>query len=91
MMMKKNIRLFMLLMVLCLLFTGCHGRKEMAAFESPLQFDESRTYEITFWAKNDTNMTQMQIYKDAIAGFEQLYPNIKVKLVPYTDYGRIYQ
>lgn len=79
------------LLLICLLFSGCHARKEMAAFESPLQFDESRTYEITFWAKNDTNMTQMQIYKDAIAGFEKLYPNIKVKLVPYTDYGRIYQ
>ena len=91
MMRKKKIRFGVLLLALCLLFGGCHRRQEMAAFESPLQFDESRTYEITFWAKNDTNMTQMQIYKDAIAGFEQLYPNIKVKLVPYTDYGRIYQ
>ena len=91
MMTKKNILFFALLLALCLLFTGCHGRQEMAAFESPLQLDETRTFEITFWAKNDTNMTQMQIYKDAIAGFEQLYPNIKVKLVPYTDYGRIYQ
>ena len=58
---------------------------------SSWQLDETKPVEITFWAKNDTNMTQMQIYKDAIAGFEQLYPNIKVKLVPYTDYGRIYQ
>ena len=91
MMRKKKIRFGVLLLALCLLFGGCHRRQEMAAFESPLQFDETKTYEITFWAKNDTNMTQMQIYKDAIAGFEQLYPNIKVKLVPYTDYGRIYQ
>ncbi len=90
MMKNKKYRLLALLLLVCMLFSGCHTRKEMAAFESPLQFDESRTYEITFWAKNDTNITQMQIYKDAIAGFEQLYPNIKVKLIPYTDYGRIY-
>ncbi len=55
-----------------------------------LQFDETKPVTITFWAKNDTNLTQIQIYRDAIAGFEKLYPNIQVKLVPYTDYGRIY-
>jgi multiple sugar transport system substrate-binding protein len=35
-------------------------------------------------------LTQVQIYKDAIAGFEALYPNIKVNLRLYTDYGKIY-
>ena len=89
-MMKKKTVLCLLLLV-CLLLTGCHGKNTAAAFALPDHFDTDRQYEITFWAKNDTNMTQMQIYKDAIAGFEQLYPNIKVKLVPYTDYGRIYQ
>ena len=38
------------------LLAGCHGSKEpAAAFSVPDSFDESRTYEISFWAKNDTN------------------------------------
>ena len=48
------------------------------------------SYEITFWAKNDTNKTQVDIYKQAIADFEALYPNITVNLRLYTDYGKIY-
>ena len=70
--------------------TGCHGSKEAKVFEIPDQFDTSRNYEITFWAKNDTNMTQVEIYKQAIADFEALYPNITVNLRLYTDYGKIY-
>lgn len=42
------------------------------------------------WAKNDTNKTQTDIYKKAISDFEALYPNIKVDLRLYTDYGKIY-
>lgn len=75
----------------CLLtLTGCHGREGMAAFEIPEQFDSSKDYEITFWAKNDTNKTQTMIYEQAIADFEALYPNITVTLRLYTDYGKIY-
>lgn len=70
--------------------TGCHGRREQAAFAVPETFDESRDYEITFWAKNDTNKTQTDIYKQAIADFEVLYPNVTVTLRLYTDYGDIY-
>ena len=40
--------------------------------------------------KNDTNMAQVNIYKQAIADFEKLYPNITVNLRLYTDYGKIY-
>ena len=69
---------------------GCHGNKEQKLFEIPDTFDTSRQYEISFWAKNDTNMTQVEIYKKAIADFEALYPNIKVNLRLYTDYGKIY-
>ena len=36
--------------------TGCHGSKERAAFEVPESFDTTKQYEITFWAKNDTNI-----------------------------------
>ena len=69
---------------------ACHGSKETVAFAVPEEFDTSRDYEITFWAKNDTNATQVQIYRDAIANFEALYPNIKVNLRLYTNYGDIY-
>ena len=65
--------------------TACHGQREQAAFTVPAQFDESRDYEITFWAKNDTNMAQTNIYKQAIEDFQALYPNITVTLRLYTD------
>ena len=75
---------------LFLLLCGCHGARSQAAFALPDAFEQSRVYEITFWAKNDTNKTQTRIYEQAIADFEALYPNITVKLRLYTDYGRIY-
>ncbi len=72
------------------LLTGCHGHVGLDAFEIPEEFDTSREYEITFWAKNDTNKTQTAIYEKAIDNFEDLYPNITVNLRLYTDYGKIY-
>ena len=91
---RKRILSVLLLMVLAsgsvFTLTGCHGSKGMAAFEVPEEFDSSREYEITFWAKNDTNRTQTAIYEQAIADFEKLYPNIHVNLRLYTDYGKIY-
>lgn len=86
---KKHRRLLPLLATLILL-TGCHGSRGLQAFEIPESFDTSRNYEITFWAKNDTNKTQTDIYKKAIEDFQELYPNITVNLRLYTDYGRIY-
>ena len=81
-----------ILLIFATLFslTGCHGSREAKVFEIPEEFDTSRNYEITFWAKNDTNMTQVNIYKQAIEDFQSLYPNITVNLRLYTDYGRIY-
>ena len=81
-----------LLVLLCLSsLSGCHGRKEeTAAFTVPEAFDTSKDYEITFWAKNDTNKTQTDIYKQTIEDFQELYPNITVNLRLYTDYGDIY-
>lgn len=86
----SRLALLLVLMGLILSQTGCHGSRGMAAFEIPENFDSSRTYEITFWAKNDTNKTQTDIYKKAIQDFQDLYPNITVNLRLYTDYGRIY-
>lgn len=73
-----------------LALTGCHGSRGMADFTIPEEFDTSRDFEITFWAKNDTNKTQTDIYRQAIADFQELYPNITVNLRLYTDYGKIY-
>ncbi len=80
----------LLIVSMLLSLCGCHGQREQDVFEIPEFFDTSRSYEISFWAKNDTNVTQVDIYKKAIADFEALYPNIKVKMKLYTDYGRLY-
>lgn len=90
---RSGIRIFFLTALAVgssLVLTGCHGSKGMNAFEIPEEFDTSKEYEITFWAKNDTNKTQTAIYEQAIADFENLYPNITVNLRLYTDYGKIY-
>lgn len=88
----KPYYLLLALIVAGILFvlTGCHGKEGLSAFEIPEAFDSTRQYEITFWAKNDTNKTQTAIYQQAITDFEKLYPNIKVNLRLYTDYGKIY-
>ena len=86
--MRKVLCVF--LAALALLLSGCHGAVERHTFVIPDTFDESREYEISFWAKNDTNLTQVAIYEKTIADFEEIYPNIHVNLRLYTDYGRIY-
>ena len=70
--------------------TGCHGNVALNEFTVPEYFDTSRQFEITFWAKNDTNVNQTRIYNQAIEDFEALYPNISVNLRLYTDYNKIY-
>ncbi len=87
----KKLGFFLLFAVMSLfLLSACHGARGLNAFVIPEAFDETRDYEITFWAKNDTNKTQTRIYEKAIADFEKLYPNIKVNLRLYTDYSKIY-
>ena len=88
--MKRIICTLLLFVMLCPLLAACHGAKERIAFEVPEEFDTSKTYELTFWAKNDTNLVQVNTYKKAIADFEALYPNIKVTLKQYTNYDDIY-
>ena len=72
------------------LLTACHGSKGTQSFKIPEDFDETKNYEITFWAKNDTNKTQTAVYEKAIEEFQKLYPNITVNMRLYTDYGKIY-
>ena len=83
--------LALLLCALSLLsLSACHGSRGYDDFTMPESFDSSREYEISFWAKNDTNKTQTEIYQKAIRDFEALYPNIRIQLRLYIDYGKIY-
>ena len=88
---RKKIRILLLAVLFSMLtLAGCHGSKGLHPFEMPEEFDTSKQYEIVFWAKNDTNKAQTNVYEQAIRDFEAMYPNIKVQLRLYTDYGRIY-
>ena len=93
--MRKILKITSLLLILVLLMpaalTSCHGGSSLPAFEMPESFDTEKQYEIVFWAKNETNQNQIDVYERAVADFEALYPNIDVKLKIYNDYGRIYQ
>ena len=85
-----KIAVAMLTIAACISLCGCHGNKGSAEFVRPETLDETKEYEITFWAKNDTNKAQTNVYKKAISDFEALYPNVTVNLKLYTDYSRIY-
>ena len=73
-----------LAVLLCFSLTGCHGSQERAAFTVPDSLSQDN-YEITFWAKNDTNKLQTDIYRQAIEEFQGLYPNVTVNLRLYTQ------
>ena len=88
--MLKKLLCFSCLAACVLSLTGCHGSRKQNTIAIPESFDTSKDYEITFWAKNDTNKTQTDIYKKAISDFQKQYPNITVTLRLYTDYGKIY-
>ena len=81
---------FILIVSILLSLTSCHGSGKLAGFDVPTTLDTSRNIEITFWAKNDTNVTQTKIYKKAIEDFSALYPHIKINIRLYTDYSNIY-
>ena len=87
--MKKLIITISLSLFILLVFTACHGGRAMAEFECPDKLTEE-PIEIVFWAKNDSNAKQIEIYNQAINDFEELYPNITVTLKRYTNYGDIY-
>ena len=89
--MKKIISILLLLTICLATLSGCHKAIQRDKFVLPLEFDTSKNYEITFWAKNESNVNQTAVYEKAVRDFEALYPNIKVNLQIYNDYGRIYQ
>lgn len=89
----KRLSLLVIIMFSSLLTFACHGQgvKKKASFDVPKEFDESRNYELVFWAKNDSFKEQKEAYNDAITRFQEIYPNIKVTIKNYTDYNAIYK
>ena len=89
---KRFVSLFLVfvLMLGALSFTSCHGTAVYPEFEMPEGLDPSRTYNVTFWAKNESYPTQIAAYDETVKNFEALYPNIKINLRPYTNYNDIY-
>ncbi len=88
--MKRFISLLLVTLLLALTLFSCHGIEEKSAFEIPESFDDTKEYNITFWAKNENNSSQRDVYKQAIESFEAIYPNIHVTIKHYTSYDDIY-
>ena len=92
----KSIAIGLVLIFVLLFLSGCHGRLESREAAGagnakiPEAFDDTKPIELVFWAKNDTNKVQTAVYTDAIKEFEKLYPNVKINLRLYADYGRIF-
>ena len=87
----KVIGLMVMLLAAVMLLGGCHAIKVSSdVIEVPSSLDETQTIELTFWAKNDSNKTQIEVYTRAIEEFEALYPNIRIYLKSYTKYDDIY-
>ena len=94
--MWKRMAVTLLMILILMLLSGCHGRLESREAEStgdaviPETFDDNEQIELVFWAKNDTNKVQTAVYTKAIEDFEKMYPNIKINLRLYADYSRIF-
>ena len=89
--MRRFVSLMLAVVVMAMpLLTSCRKARVISAFDVPSLFDDSKEYNITFWAKNDTNVTQANIYNQAIRDFEELYPNIHITMKLYTNYINIY-
>ena len=92
----KSIAIGLVLIFVLLFLSGCHGRLESREVTGagnakiPETFDDSKPIELVFWAKNDTNKVQTAVYTKAIEDFEKMYPNVKINLRLYSDYGRIF-
>ena len=93
---SKIIALALLLVMAAGILSGCHGTMDRNAAkagsvsEIPLYLDETKKIELNFWAKNDTNKVQTAVYTGAIEKFQEMYPNVKINIRLYADYGRIF-
>ena len=83
--------LVFVILSMVLSLSSCHGLVELPEFNINKNYDPDETIEITFWAKNENNKSQQKVYRNAVANFQKLYPNIKVNLKLYSDYNLIYR
>ena len=67
----KKIFFVLVTVLIAVAMPGCHGSHKQNEFEITQEFDTSKNYEITFWAKNDTNINQVRIYEKAISDFQK--------------------
>lgn len=88
--MKKRIIIIVLFLAAILSLSSCHGRRNIPNFICPDEFDSSREYTISFWAKNDSNPVQRRLYEQAISEFNEIYPNIHVEITHYSSYPDLY-
>ena len=88
--MIKRLLLLLISLVTVFILAACHGSEHKEAFEIPDEFSLDKEYKIVFWAKNENNATQREVYNQAIERFESIYPNIDVTIKHYTSYDDIY-
>ncbi len=87
----KRVCAALLSAALLLGLTGCHGSKETARlFQVPDTFDESQTYEITFWAKTTPTSSRRTSTSRPLPTLSSCTPTSPSTLRLYTDYGDIY-
>ncbi len=90
--MKKRILVLAVILLQGLALASCHkGTNNLQSFNMPESFDNTREYNISFWAKNDGNKKQIEIYNQAIESFESIYPNIHVEIRNFASYPDIYK
>ena len=88
----KTVLVSLMLAAALMLLSGCHVLRIGSDYmEVPAAYDATQPVELTFWAKNDTNKVQTAVYTRAIETFEELYPNVKINLKLFADYGRLFE
>ena len=91
--MKKNKIIIGILSIIGILgLTSCHGTllPNFEEKERNISIDLNKEYNIEFWAKNDSNIAQQNVYKNTIERFNTYYPNIHVSIRNYSNYEDIY-
>lgn len=89
--MKKRILTLGLLGLSVFALSSCHHVLRHEKFVVPTTFDENKEYTISFWAKNDSDQRQVEVYRKAINEFNQYYPNVTIELRNFTSYPDIYR
>ena len=89
--MKRRLLTLGLLLVATITLSSCHHVTQHNKFIVPTTFDENKSYTISFWAKNDSDQRQVDVYKEAISEFNKYYPNITIELRNFTSYPDIYR